>query len=454
MTGGFAPRSAMPGIAWPGLPHPAGQAMLAAQFQLDLSQWWSAEQVVERQFAQLNRLARHAIATVPWFRRFAASGKIDAAAPVSPASLAHWPVQRKADIQRDSASFLAESLPAGHGDLQWITTSGSTGQPLRAANTDVARFFQHALLVRSQEWYGLDYRAKFATIRALVASGRSADWGPPANAMFQTGPSCIINSVEDHRTQLEWLCSEAPGILLAHNTNLNALLKKSAHHGIMPRSIRTVLGFGDMKHSDTAALARSLWNAQYFDTYSCSEIGPVALQCPDHDSLHVQSEHVYLEIVRGDGSPCDPGETGRVLVTDLHNFGMPFIRYEVGDYARLGPACACGRGLPVLEQIVGRAGQVAVDPTGRTFFPRLNHEFWAGVAPILQWQMIQRAADELEVLYVADDDLDAEQTAKLLAHIREEMRYAYRIGFSRVAAIKQSPGGKFDDFVGLTTVDR
>jgi phenylacetate-CoA ligase len=443
------PRSATPAMRWPAMPPAAGQAMLALQFQLDLTQWWSPDALAERQFAQLHHLLHHALATVPHYRELAVSCGIDAGDMRDPATFGKWPSLRKAAIQAEPDRFMAERLPAGHGGIDWTTTSGSSGQPLRAAGTDVSRFFQHALLARSQQWYGLDHGATLGAIRAVTPGGRSSDWGPPANAMYRTGPSCSISAFEDHRVQLEWIRREQPVHLVAHNTNIHALLRKSVQYNLVPTSVRTVLGFGDMPVPDTAADLGQLWGARYFDTYSCSEIGPIALQCPEHGHLHVQSEHVLVEILRDDGTACEAGETGRVVITDLHNFAMPFIRYELGDYARAGAPCPCGRGLPVIDRIIGRAGQLAVDPTGRTFFPHLNHGFWVTAAPILQRQIVQLAPDELEIRYVAERDLTPAESDVLDREIRAAMRYDYRIRYTRVETIAHSPGGKFDDFISL-----
>ena len=71
--------------------------------------------------------------------------------------------------------------------------------------------------------------------------------------------------------------------------------------------------------------------------------------------MHLNSDHNIVEFLRDDDSPCSPGEDGRIVVTELVNFGMPVIRYEVGD--RGVPSdrvCPCGRGLPLMESITGR----------------------------------------------------------------------------------------------------
>jgi len=441
--------SSVPGVVWPALPPPAGQAMLAAQFQFDQSQWWPTERMRDQQFRQLRLLIAHATANVPHYRDHLVHAGVAAPEHISPEKFLRWPVLDKRDLQSDAQRFEAASMPAGHGEWRLVTTSGSSGEPLRAATTDAAVFVQHALVLRSQLWYGFDFRRKHAFLSMFGESGNFPDWGPPANAAFRTGPSTQTRATDDHNAQLEWICREKPTHLKAHAFTIRAVLEESRRSGRVPEGIRAIVVFGEMLPHGTRELARELWNAALYDVYSASEVGSIAFQCPQHAGLHVQSEHVYVEILRDDGSPCAPGESGRVIITDLHNFAMPLIRYDLRDHARLGRPCPCGRGLPVLEEILGRSGQIAVDPSGRRFLGHLNLGFWTTVAPITQRQVVQLTPSRLEVRYVAPRDLGHDEQAELARNIRDAMRYDYEIAFTRVAHIARNAGGKFDEFISM-----
>ncbi len=443
------PTSTLPGLAWPAIASPAARPLLSTLFQLDYSQWWREDELLSHQFRQARRLVAHAIEQVPHYRDHLGHCGLDSAGSLCPESFRRWPVLKKRQIQANPDLFLSKAMPHGHGEFRAAATSGSSGQPLRVAVSDLAISFQQALILRFQLWNQLDHRLKFAAIKGATQEAAMPSWGPPAGLIFDTGPSVTQSAFADHRVQLDWLIREAPAYLLAHNTNLSALLHLSRNTGRAPRGLKLALGFSDMAANDTARLALELWGAHFVDTYSCNEIGTLALQCPVGNALHVQSEHVILEVLRPDGTPCETGEQGRVVVTDLHNFAMPLIRYELGDMAIRGEPCACGRGLPVLERIVGRSGKLAIDPTGRTFYPMLNFGFWISAAPILQWQIAQLASDKLEVRYVAERDLTASEIHQLTTEIRQAMRFDYQIAFSRVTRIAHGPGGKFEDFVPI-----
>src|SRR5262249_57510260 len=109
----------------------------------------------------------------------------------------------------------------------------------------------------------------------------------------------------------------------------------------------------------------------------------------------VQSENLLLEVLDERGRPCGPGETGRVVVTTLHNFAMPLIRYAIGDYATVGPPCPCGRGLPVLTRIMGRARNMLTLPDGKQIWPYFAGENLSGLAPTRQYQLVQTSRTPL-----------------------------------------------------------
>jgi phenylacetate-CoA ligase len=226
---------------------------------------------------------------------------------------------------------------------------------VRCAVTTVAQFFRSALALRQQLWHELDFSLKLAEIRPGLAAGRAPGWGTAPNVAYDTGPSASLPLVIGIDAQIDWLVAEAPGYLCSTASNLRRLLLRSRDTGSVLRGLDALLSCAEPLPADLRTLARELWGTRVIDTYACAEAGPLALQCPRHEHYHAQSELVVFEILRDDGQPSAPGETGRVVVTDLANFGMPLIRYAPGDYAERGQACDCGRGLPVIARIIGRS---------------------------------------------------------------------------------------------------
>ena len=370
-------------------------------------------------------------------------------AGLTPESFRRWPLLRKADLMAQAGSMLARQTPPEHGSLVWNSTSGSTAIPVKVAFTELAVRLQTALVLRAHLWHTLDFSAKFAAIRPVLADGGFADWGPATRDAIATGPSVVCHAAEATNLQLEWLLREAPGYLLSFGGILRALLDASRAAGLRPSSLKAVLSFGESVPEDLRERLRNEWGVPLLDTYSAGEFGILAIECPLEPHLHVQSESVYLEVLRDDGTPAAAGETGRVVVTDLHNFAMPLIRYELGDHAQVGAQCSCGRGLPVLDRVLGRVRNMAVDPSGRRFWPSFPSRLWTAVPAVRQLQLLQVSAGRIEIHYVGERDLNDQEVAQLAAALATHLRYPFEFGFERVARIERSPSGKYEDFISL-----
>lgn len=417
--------------------------MLAMQWQLDRTQWWKPPEIEARQFAQLRLLLGHALAHVPHY------GEVprDLLSSLSPESFRRWPVLKRSALAGRETRFHASALPKEHGRVLAASTTGSTGEPVRLAYTDVAQFQFHAAVVRSHLWHKLDLTAKLASINAALQDGSQQTWSPVTGAAFATGPAATLNSSADVDRQLEWLLDERPAYLQTRPTNLRALIMRSRENGKVPPSLRAAILQSEAMPEGLRELAREYWSVPLIDIYSCAEFGALALQCPEYDHYHVQSESAYVEVLADDGTPCAPGETGRVIVTTLQNFAMPLVRYEMGDYAEVGEPCPCGRGLPVLKRIAGRVRNMAVDPTGRRFWPSFPAELWLEAAPIRSFQLVQHAPSAIEVRYVMDRALAAAEEERLRASLGKVLRYPFDFSFVRTDAVERRPGGKFEDFV-------
>ena len=423
--------------------------MLALHWQLARTERWPAERLVAHQFFQIRQLLAHAIANVPFYRSHLERCGVSSPDELGPESFARWPLLRIRDVQDSNAQLRAVRLPESHGVVFERFTSGSTAAPKRIASTDAAALVQSALVLRDHLWQQRDLSAKFAAIRFFHKQGVQPGWSPTTNAAFATGPSAVLGVERPVDEQLRWLVAEDPAYLLTSPSNLNALVRQSVETGVRPHALRQVLTYAEVLDPSLRTKVMAAWGVPLADTYSTTEAGPIALQCPGRTTYHVQSESVYAEVLRDDGTPCPPGEVGRLVVTPLHNFAMPLLRYDSGDYAIAGEACPCGRGLPVLERVIGRARNMARDAKGRRFQPGFDVALDASRLPVRQVRFVQQTYENIQMSYVADRDLTSAEMEAFQRSVREKLPYRLKIGFRRVAEIERSPSGKYESFVSL-----
>jgi len=439
------PRSACYGVVWPAFVDDASARMLALQYQFEQSQWWPEERLRALQMDQFGQVFRHAVATVPYYReRFApwARGGMD------------WdrfrelPVSSRRDIQLAGEAMHSSAVPQAHGTVITTQSSGSTGSPLVTRGTAWTQLMWQALLLRDHLWHGRDLGGKLAAIRSKTEDLSFADWGP-ATAAFVTGPSVVRSLVVDLDEQLRWLKAENPDYLLTLATNLRALALRGIELGIRLPRLKQARTYGETLQSDSRDIVRQAWGVEIADSYSSEELGYIAMQCPEHEHYHLQSESLIVEVLGADGRPCRPGELGQVTVSTLHNFAMPLLRYASGDYAEVGEPCACGRGLPVLKRIAGRQRNMLRRPDGVRYWPSFPIEAWRRAAPVLQLQLVQDALDHIEARLVMSRDFAGDESERLTAALQGCLDYPFRITLTRVDAIPRGAGHKYEDFVSL-----
>ena len=163
------------------------------------------------------------------------------------------------------------------------------------------------------------------------------------------------------------------------------------------------------------------------------------------------AEGYVMEILNDDSNPCGPGDIGRIIVTDLHNFATPLIRYDTGDYAEVAPPCPCGRGLPSLQRIVGRERNMAVVEGSRRW-PQFGFDHFLEIAPIVQYQVVQSGTSQIELRLVCHEPLTSEQKQRLTHVIRTALNHPFDITFKFYAErIPPSGSGKFEEFLCLVT---
>lgn len=456
MTLPFA--SSLPEIAWPATVSPRGMAVLSLLFQLERTERWSASRLLDFQQAQLQRLVAHAATSVPFYRDRLAP-LVDADGAAFREAWQRLPLLTRAEVQQAGDDLVSRDIPESHGELSEIFTSGSTGRPVRALRTELSQLYWSAVTIRDHLWHGRDLTGTLAAIRestagkALYPDGERVEhWGFSTADIFATGPCVTLNITTPVDEQLTWLVREQPDYLLTHPTILDRLLRHSARTGARPAGLKQVLTLSEILPEGLRDLCREMWGASIRDTYSSRELGYLGLQCPDAEHYHLQSETVLVEVLDAHGTACSPGEVGRVVATPLHNVAMPLLRYELGDYAEVGEACGCGRGLPVIRRILGRRQNMLRLPGGGERWPLLGSDDIGkllAAAPIRHYQFAQTGLDRIELRLQTARPLDDGERSGVIAWAHAKFGSAFRIDLAYPSALPRSAAGKFEDFVCL-----
>ena len=447
-------KSAIEGVAWPALPGRDGMIMLAVLQQLEYSQWWPEQALTTFQMHQLHALLSHAAATVPFYRDRLTQAGFDPSSALTPELWRDIPILSRDEVQRAGTRLHSESVPEAHGKVHKVTTSGSTGKPIQALGTHLSNVYWKAFTVREILWHCRDLNARHATVRHIKSGGaRYPDgatqkfWGPEVTPVFRTGPSAFLDiSSTNAAEQADWLVRQNPDYLLIYPSALVQLARHCIANGIRFPKLREARTVSEIVHPEVRAAAREAWDVKVVDMYSANEIGYMALQCPIHDHYHLQSESCMVEVLGAHGRPCQPGEVGRVVVTPLHNFASPLIRYDILDLAEVGPPCSCGRGLPVINRIIGRVRNMLMLPEGGRLPSSTALLACIGDRPVKQFQFVQTALDTLDAKLVVERPLSEAEEAGIKDDVRRHLGFPFKLTFQYVDHIPRGPSGKFEDF--------
>lgn len=417
---------------------PAKAPMLGMLYQFESTQWLPPEQLRRMQLGQAAQLCAHARRQSRFWRERLASA-------------ARWrdiPILGRADIQRAGEELHCANYPKSHGPIRKISTSGSTGQSVVVHTNALTDFFYNVISLREHMWHKYDFSGSFMVSRMFdkpVPEGMTLpNWGDPHRQFFKTGPCALINIVSDIEYQARRILEFNPHYLLTYPSNLKGLLEYFKANSARPANLRAIKTIGELLWPEIRQLCAEVLGARIHDTYSSQEVGYIAIQCPDTGNYHIQAENVLVEILDDDNRPCQPGQSGRVIITALHNFSTPIIRYELGDMAMVAPPCSCGRGLPAIEMIMGRQCNLLTSPDGKLkYFPILNGKLFCTMADVRQYQVIQTSLTELQVRLVVGEPVTQQQELRLTNHINSSLGHSYKINFVYVGKM-DTKAGKFE----------
>jgi phenylacetate-CoA ligase len=246
------------------------------------------------------------------------------------------------------------------------------------------------------------------------------------------------------------LLDENPHYLSIFPTNLDALLDRCEKSGIRFSNLREVQTRGEALSTNVRARCDEVLGVPLNDLYGVTEFGYVAMQCPDTSNYHVQSEHLLVEVLDDDGNSVAPGSMGRVVITDLHNFAMPLIRYDVGDLAVVGSTCSCGRGLLVLEKILGRTRSLFVLPSGDKYMPLYSDalfELKKNIPGIEQTKLIQRTRRDVTMRMVVSQALSGTEESRVIKEMTIALGGHFELQLEYVDDIPRAASGKFEEAI-------
>jgi phenylacetate-CoA ligase len=423
-----------------------------------LQQWQKLDcnRIFALQQKRLKQLIAHADRHVPYYRQvFSRVGVINKSGTINLSKWPDLPLLEKDTLRDRFTDLTSDDISA----RKWNdnTSGGSTGQPVRFIQDMNFRHWARGIKMLFDIWTGYSGTAGkvvlWGSIRDLF-KGRET---PRTRLRRWLNNELWLNAFRMTPEQMfryvEKITAFKPVQILAYAESLHELSKFIESKDLEVFSPRAIMTSAGTLHPHMRKTIERVFKAPVFNRYGSREVGDIACECNHHRGLHVCVPTHYLEILKDNGTPASAGESGRIIVTLLTNYAMPFIRYAIGDMGLWSEeTCSCGRNWPMLQKVTGRVTDVFLKRDGGVVIPEclihlIGVELNSGW--ILKYQIVQEDYDDIRVSIVPQESIRKAQNSyfqektAIVEKIRLAMGGGCRVEFEMVNKIDPLASGKY-----------
>ena len=415
--------------------------------ELERSQYFSREQISELQFLKIKKLLSHAYDNCPFYRaRFDSSG-FNPVAFKSLDQLRSIPPLTKKNLQSDLSNLIAQSYTKE--EIHKDATGGSTGNhtPFYRDNScvGVKKSFEY----RCNRWAGWDIGEKIAYYwPAIQDFAAHKSWKAKVKNQLMFRSMMLYAGTQNDQILAEHykqLAAFQPRLLRTFPNPLSVLAKYIQKHRMPALHIPSIISVGEPLLQSHRVLFEEVFGSKVFNCYVSRECGNMACECGENPGLlHINAEMVYIEPLEYPANGHE--EPVKFLVTDLTNYGMPFIRYQIEDLGIFKDEhCACGRGLPVFRMEAGRASDFLISPYDRSKISGCSflHHLIAEGPEVGQIQVIQDKVNHLTLKIVKSDGFQPEKLVHFNQVIERIFKGKMQYDVDYVEAIEREKSQKY-----------
>lgn len=423
--------------------------------EFDRTQFLPKDELEALQLERLRKLLIHAKNHCPFYADRLSQAGINANQNLSFDQFARLPVLTKRDIQDHVAALQARSFPEKKRKRN--QTGGSTGSPLQFY-VDTERFdSRKASTLRHDLWAGLrpgDWRISLWGAR-LDQEAQESWWDHLRNYMLYRVVALNTSKITDEdwsRFVIEIRRLNPPG-MVAYTQAAVAFARYLRQQQIRDIHIRSIVTTAEMLLPGQREFLEATFGGKVFNRYGCREVSVIASECEFHTGMHVNSDALFVEIIP---DPSKPGKGGRILITDLLNYSMPLIRYEIGDVGEWAEDqnCPCGRQLPLLADVQGRITDFLVLSDGRQISGPSLTLVVSDMTDVRQVQFVQRTPELVVLRVVPGKEYGPATEQELRKRLGLYLEGRVELQIETTDGIASEPSGKYGFVVHEKALDR
>jgi len=403
------------------------------------TQWYSPADIEKLRLLKLKKLLAHCYDNVPYYKSLIDKKGIDIYNFSSVEVLNKFPILTKEIIQNNFDDFTPKNINKIKG-VKVGQTGGTTGNILYKRNDSNSRSSVWATFKRYQDWMGLNSKDK-----TLILMGGHVKKGNLKNLIkekliniYKNAQTVDIYDTSDSTVKkvIDLIKSNKFTHIRAYPQFLYAVALKLEQMN-MTFNIGSISTTAEAIMPEHRTMFKKIFNCDSFDQYGCGEIGGIAYECEKHEGLHIAEEHVIVEF----------SERNELIITDLDNYSMPFIRYWNADEAIPSEyPCSCGRSGKLIKQVIGRSCDYVIGKNDQylhwAYFWHLI--FDSNVAEkrnLKKFQIVQFDKEKIAIRLVSDE-LSLEEKEFIVADMKKRLG-DISIEFRYELEIENSKTGKY-----------
>ena len=400
----------------------------------------------------LKKILLHAFNNVPYYTKiFKKIQVIDEENNVHLEHFSNIPILTKSLIQENFEHLKSNDLSARHWYLN--TSGGSTGIPTKFIQDDFSSDYEAASKYFFSMLAGKD--VGFKEIK-LVGSERDIMKGSIGTKAHLTNlllNRYFLNSFKMSECEMakyvDVINKKKPVIIEAYVQSIYELAKFIRINNLEVYSPKSILTSAGTLYPEYKQLIEDVFDTKVYNRYGSREAPAIACSCEKDEGLHLNIFNHYVEILNDNLEPCKSDEIGHIYITTLNNYSMPLIRYQIGDMGIPveNDKCSCGRGLPLIKNVVGRETDVFKTQDGR-IIPAEFFIHFIGVVYnkdfISKFQVVQKEYNFVVIKLVLRDETKFNSyKKKIIDSIQMVMGLDCKVEFEFVDNINPSKSGKY-----------
>ena len=421
---------------------------------LEKTQWWSPSELEHFQQKRLQTLIKHAYENVPYYHKIFKELDLKPQDIKNSDDLQKLPILTKEHIRNNLDDLTARNY--SKQELIPSATGGSTGEPMRFFIDTEWGVWNMAAAYREWGWAGYNIGDKIAYL-----------WGAPQDLSHQAELKTKISDLMHRRIMLDAfnmtektldeyvriLRKFKPKVINAYAPAIYLMAHYIEKRGIDDMRPNAILTSCEMLFDYQRESIERAFGCEVFDYYSGRDTTLQAGECPEHSGYHLAIETGVVEFVKDDEHVA-PGELGEIVITDLSNYAMPFIRYEIGDLGvPSDETCPCGRRLPLMKSIEGRTTDILRRTDGGYISSPGLTVVIKDFENIRQIQIIQKTKDFVILKVVKGKKYTDEDAELLKAVMKRYLGDGMNIEISFVESIPLTRSGKYRFTISEVEID-